>query len=125
MVVVRHLDPPAVAGGKGGGGLTGAAQAAGHGDVEELIVPLPQDLVPELQEVVRGGLGAGHAPPGLHVPEHFLRREADALIVDLIVDNNRHGHHPDAPLPGLRLGDAAFTVCYDRCPHCFFPLLPS
>ena len=117
LVVVRHLHPAAIALRQDQRRLAGAAQAAGHGDVDQLVPPLRQQAVPDAGEILRRGLGCGDAPPLPQVLIELLRAQIHALIVDLVVNDDRHGNHPHAPLGSLLLGDAAVAVGDNRRFH--------
>ena len=114
LVVIRHLHPPAVIRRQDQRRLAGAAQAAGHGDIHNLVMPLRQDAVPQAGQVVRRGLGGGHAAPLPQVPVELLREQVYALVVNLVVNDNGHRHHLDIHALRFFPGNPAVAVCYNR-----------
>ena len=109
-LVVDHLYPSAVVLGQHHRRLAGAAQAAGHGDVNQLVIVL-QNPVPQLQHVAGGGLGGLNVGPLLQTLVKLLLTQGDVLQKELVVDVKGHGHHKDTQLPALGLGYAAVAVC--------------
>ena len=57
-LVVHHKDLVPVVRGQHHGGLAGVGEAAGHGDVDDLVIAV-QQLVPQSGHVPGGGLGGG------------------------------------------------------------------
>ena len=108
-LVVHHVDLPAVVLRQHLGRLAGAAQAAGHGDVDHLVILL-QEFVPEGQHVAGGGLGGGDVGPLGQLLVELLLGEGDVLQEELLVDVEGHGEHKNAQFLRLGLGDAAVAV---------------
>jgi len=109
-VVVRHQDPAAVGGRQNDGGLAGAAEAGGHGDVERLVVSLVQRLVPQPGHILRGGLGgADDRALGL-LAEEGLPGQRHAFQKGLIVNRKGHGQNRNADARCFLGQDAAVAV---------------
>lgn len=94
-MVVDHEHPALIVLRQGGGCGAGGGQAAGHGDIDQLIV-VGQHTVPQRGHVVRGGLGGGDGLPPVQGLEELVGRQVHVLIIDGAVDDDGHGQNKNA-----------------------------
>ena len=88
----------------GAAGKTGGQRHMHHGII------FLQQLVPGLHDVLRRGLGGGHITVCLQLFEELLPAQIDTLEIFRAVNPEGHGHHPNAQLPALLLGDAGAGI---------------
>ena len=115
-LVVHHQHPAAVLPGQGLGRSAGAAEAGGHGEVENRIVIL-QKAFPQGKDVRRSRLGGGD----LHPVRHFFEKEGVGdvlpLIIGLAANEKRHGDQMDAHCLRLAGRNSAVGVRHNGCFH--------
>ena len=112
-LVVHHENPPPVVGGEHQRRLAGGRQSAGHGDIDHLVMTL-QQLLPQIGDVPRRGLGGGDVRVLRQTAVKRLLGEGHVLKKQFFIDVEGHGQHPDAQCLSLRLGDAAVAVSCNR-----------
>ena len=111
-VIIHHLHPAVVVLREQSGALTGAAQAAGHGNIHDLIIALCQNSVPQLHELPRRRLGGGDIPVLPQGVIQLLRRDVKPLVVDGFLQIDGHGQDINAQLFALHGGNSAVGI---RC----------
>ena len=90
--------------------LTGTAQAAGHRDMDNLIIFF-QHLVPQIHHISRSRLRCLdiHALPKSLIK--FFLSQGNILKIQLLINIERHRQHVDPILPCLILCDSAVAIC--------------
>ena len=115
-LIIYHLNLTLILLRQDHGALTGAGQAAAHGNVHNFITLL-QQRIPEFHDRLRAGLACPDIRPRRQLIIEFLLGQVNILIECLLVNHKRHGQHMDSQFPSRFLGDTAVAVrnnCYLR-----------
>ena len=116
-VVVHHVYSAVKVLRQHGRALAASAETAGHGDMHNGVIALPEDPLPQLQNTARRGLGGGNTSACLHGLEQLPGLNVHALQVGILIDDHRHGEQEDPQLLRLPGGDAAVAVRGNRDFH--------
>ena len=94
-------------------GCAGAGEAAGHGDVDDLVIFFQQS-VPAIQDISydrHRGVDLGVL---LQVAVKLFLCQCDIFVKQLVIDVERHWKHRNSQYLALFLRDPAVAVCEDR-----------
>ena len=112
--VIHHQHPAAVLLGQGFGGVAGAAQPRGHGEVEHRVMGLQQG-VPQGGNLLRGRLGGADLRPRFHPLKERLRGTVLSLQIGLPIHKKGHRDQINAHLLGLFGRNTAVGISYNGC----------
>ena len=114
-VVIHHLDTAVIVHRNALCRCAGAGKAAGHRNIDDFLVALCKNTVPELRDLADGRLGGRKilvlVPGGIQTG----MVNAAALKIRLAVHDDGHRHDENAERLALLGGDAAVGVGDDRC----------
>ena len=98
----------------GFGGVAGAAQPRGHGEVEHRVMGLQQG-VPQGGNLLRGRLGGADLRPRFHPLKERLRGTVLSLQIGLPIHKKGHRDQINAHLLGLFGRNTAVGISYNGC----------